>query len=263
MTKQEILDAAKYLYEMERSTRGYATLTTELASGEKLTITPRSLAQIFLCMEVKGFEELTTEEFQEAVRWADAYTGPIDTDAEPLVCAPNSIHLVYADGHHVPFSPKMSKSAAKGVTGIGVIYDGHTFQVALKSLGEWPLVRDVEKCPEESPFYKTECEGLHDWDFIAATKHIQEVGTDIPLPEGWYIPTLAVLEVMCFLKEDINKALKFAGGEPMPDDTHWSCTEGNRNSARNVYFYTGTAYTSYKYYGPVVRAVAAFDFEAR
>ena len=42
MTKQEILDAAKHLYEMERSTRGYATVTTELATGEKLTITPRS-----------------------------------------------------------------------------------------------------------------------------------------------------------------------------------------------------------------------------
>ena len=41
---------------------------------------------------------------------------------------------------------------------------------------------------------------------------------------------------------------------------HWSCTEGNRNLARYVYFNNGIAYYNYKYYGFVVRAVAAFKF---
>ena len=81
----------------------------------------------------------------------------------------------------------------------------------------------------------------------------------MPLPDGWYIPTLAVLEVMCFLKKQINEALEFAGGKAMPDDYHWSSTEYSRNSARFVYFYNGYAYNHNKYSGYVVRAVTAFS----
>lgn len=175
----------------------------------------------------------------------------------------DGIYLVYNDGKCVSFDTELPEEFAHDVKGIGVIYLGIPFLVALKDLGEWPLVCKVGNCPEESPFYKTECEGLHDWDFITATKHIQDIGTDIPLPEGWYIPTLAVLEVMCFWKEEINEAIIFAGGEPMPDEPHWSATEGYRNIARGVGFNDGYAYNSNKYYGNVVRAVAAFTYEPR
>ena len=181
---------------------------------------------------------------------------------ENPVKAENGIYLVYPNGHYVPFKKDMAKALVSDVTGIGVVYDGHAFQVALKDLGEWPLFRNYKDCQEESPFYKTECEGLHDWDFVSTTNHIKEIGTDIPLPEGWYIPTLAVLEVMCFLKKEINEAIKFAGGEPMPDDYHWSSTEGNRYYARYVYFSNGYASSSYKYYSGVVRPVTAFNLEA-
>ena len=175
----------------------------------------------------------------------------------------DGIYLVYNDGKCVSFDTELPEEFAHDVKGVGVIYLGIPFMVALKDLGEWPLVRNVDDCPEESPFYKTECEGLHDWDFITATKHIQDIGTDIPLPEGWYIPTLAVLEVMCFWKEEINEAIIFAGGEPMPDEPHWSVTEYNRYHARYVYFNNGTAYTGIKCYGNVVRPVAAFGYEPR
>ena len=167
----------------------------------------------------------------------------------------DGIYLVYNDGSFLPFTSKEEKD---GIHGIGVVYDGHAFQVALKDLGEWPLFRNYKDCPEESPFYKTECEGLHDWDFVSSTNHIKEIGTDIPLPEGWYIPTLAVLEVMCFLKKEINEAIKFAGGEPMPDDYHWCSTENSRSGARYVYFSNGYAYNNIKYYSNVVRPVTAF-----
>ena len=177
-------------------------------------------------------------------------------------CPKNGIYLVYQNGHSVPFEKGMAKALASDVTGIGVVYDGHAFQVALKDLGEWPLFRNYEDCPEESPFYKTECEGLHDWDFESATEHIKEIGTDIPLPDGWHIPTLAVLEVMCFWKDAINKALVYAGGEEMPDDYHWSSTESGRNDARYVYFGNGYAYGNSKYDSNVVRPVTAFNLEA-
>ncbi|MBR1800642.1 MAG: hypothetical protein IJ767_04005 [Bacteroidaceae bacterium] len=175
----------------------------------------------------------------------------------------DGIYLVYNDGKCVPFGMELTEEFTHDVKGIGVIYLGIPFMVALKDLGEWPLVRNTENCPEESSFYKTEGEGLHDWDFITATKHIQDIGTDIPLPKGWYIPTLAVLEVMCFWKEEINEAIIFAGGEPMPDEPHWSVTEYTRYVARSVYFYNGHAGNNYKYNGGVVRPVAAFTYEPR
>ncbi len=167
----------------------------------------------------------------------------------------DGIYLAYDDGTYSPFTGEESKD---GVHGVGVVYDGHAFQVALEDLGEWRLVKDLDKCPEESPFYKTECEGLHDWDFESATEHIKEIGTDIPLPDGWYIPTLAVLEAMCFLKEKINEAIKFAGGNPMPDDYHWSSTESGRTHARGVGFSNGSANGGNKYGTGVIRPVTAF-----
>lgn len=175
----------------------------------------------------------------------------------------DGIYLVYNDGKSVYFNTELPEKFANDVEGIGVIYFGNPFMVALKDLGKWPLVRNTKDCPEESPFYKTECDGLHDWNFFSATKHIQKVGTDIPLPKGWYIPTLAVLEVMCFWKDEINEAIIFAGGEPMPDETHWSATETNRIYARFMYFYNSNQYYTYKYYSYVVRPVAAFTYEPR
>jgi len=172
----------------------------------------------------------------------------------------DGIYLVYEDGNSVKYEPGMDKSHAEGVTGIGVIYDGHPFQVALEDLGEQPLIKEENNtCPKESPFYKTECEGLHDWDFVSATNHLKECGMDMPLPDGWYIPTLAVLEVMCFLKKQINEALEFAGGKAMPDDYHWSSTENGRSIARNVNFNNGSAGYNNKCNGYVVRAVTAFN----
>lgn len=174
----------------------------------------------------------------------------------------DGVYIIFKTGQYVPFD-KDADYNKEDVTGIGVVYDGHPFQVALEDLGEQPLIKkENNTCPEESPFYKTECEGLHDWDFVSATNHLKECGMDMPLPDGWYIPTLAVLEVMCFLKKQINEALEFAGGKAMPDDYHWSSTELSRPYARYVYFASGGTYGNGKYYSSVVRAVTAFPFKA-
>ena len=213
---------------------------------------------------LKEFRNLDNVEFCRK-----AYKFLMEDEEEPsakennLANVENGIYLIFNNGQYSLFHKGMSKSLAGDVTGIGVIYDGHAFQVALKDLGELPLIEDENNtCPEKSPFYKTECEGLHDWDFVGATNHLKECGMNMPLPDGWYIPTLAVLEVMCFLKKGINEAIKFAGGKPMPDDNHWSSTESNRYSARLVLFSNGFAYSSYKYSSYVVRPVTAFNLEA-
>lgn len=171
----------------------------------------------------------------------------------------NGIYIVYRNGQYFPFQKDMSKSFAIDVTGIGVVYDGHSFQVALQDIGEQTLIREGNNSStNESSFYKTECEGLHDWDFVGATNHLRECGMDMPLQEGWYIPTLAVLEAMCFWKEKINEAIKFAGGKPMPNSYYWSSTETYYLGARGICFNSGLSIYSNKFYRYLVRPVSEF-----
>lgn len=174
----------------------------------------------------------------------------------------DGIYVVYEDGYYELFTSENNKEGHGGIKYIGVSYDGHAWCVSLKNLGEWPLVTDAEKCPEESDFYCTECEGLIDWEFMERTKHIQEIGTDIPLEDGEYLPSLPMLVVMCAMKKIINEAIEYAGGEPMHDDYHWSSTENIRSNARYVSFSNGSALNYYKCTSLVVRAVAAFPIRA-
>jgi hypothetical protein len=174
----------------------------------------------------------------------------------------DGIYVVYEDGYYELFTSENDKEGHGGIKYIGVSYDGHAWCVSLENLGEWPLVTDAEKCPEESSFYCTECEGLIDWEFMERTKHIQEIGTDIPLEDGEYLPSLPMLVVMCAKKKIINEAIEYAGGEPMPDDYHWSCTEYYSTYARLVYFIGGIATYGSKYGSLAVRAVAAFPLRA-
>lgn len=174
----------------------------------------------------------------------------------------DGIYVVYEDGYYELFTSENDKEGHGGIKYIGVSYDGHAWCVSLKNLGEWPLVTDAEKCPEESSFYCTECEGLIDWEYMERTKHIQEIGTDIPLEDGEYLPSLPMLVVMCAMKKIINEAIEYAGGEPMPDYYHWSCTEANRISARGVNFINGGANGNSEYGSGTVRAVAAFPIRA-
>ena len=67
------------------------------------------------------------------------------------------------------------------------------------------------------------------------------------------------LLMFCF-KDEINAMLKNIGGDELTEeDAYWSSTEYYRNSARTVNFNNGNATYSNKYYGYVVRPVAAFN----
>ncbi len=186
-------------------------------------------------------------------------------ELKSFVNTENGIYLIFSNGQYSLYYEGMSKSLAGDVTCIGVVYDGHAFKVALEGLGNLPLIEDANNtCPPRSPFYKTECEGLHDWDFVGATNHLKECGMNMLLPRGWYIPTLAVLEVMCFLKREIDAAIKFAGGKPLSEDYryHWSSTELDCDYARDMDFENGFAKFNPRNNSLAVRPVAAFNLEA-
>ena len=151
---------------------------------------------------------------------------------------------------------------AENVKYFGIVHDGHSFAGALKDLGEYALVKDVDKCPSEHPLYRRrECDALLDWDCVERTKHIQEIGTDIPLADGEFIPSLPMLVLMCYYADKgLNDLLKFVGGETFDmENYYWSVTENGSYFAWYVYFNNGIVGYNGKFYSNVVRPVAAFN----
>ncbi len=57
-----------------------------------------------------------------------------------------------------------------------------------------------------------------------------------------------------------RKPFSYEVAESQIGSYHWSSTEYYRCTARYVYFGNGFAYNYYKYFGYVVRPVAAFTF---
>lgn len=173
----------------------------------------------------------------------------------------NGVYVAYESGDVRKYEAGLPK---EGIKQVGIIVNGHAFGVTGKDKGEFCLVNDIGKCPENHPLYRPrECDALMDWDCIERTKHIQEVGTDIPLEEGEYIPSLPMLVAMChYADKGLNDALVLAGGEPLDmDEEYWSSTEGSRYLARLVNFSNGHASGYSKCNGIVVRAVTAFPIK--
>ena len=179
-------------------------------------------------------------------------------EAELVEKFPDGVYVIYDDGLVSKFDESCEK---EGIKAVGIVQYGHAFTVGLKDKGTFPLVRDYEKCPKEHPFYRERlCDALMDWECIERTKHIQEVGTDIPLEDGEYIPSLPMLVAMChYADKGLNEALKLAGGEPFDmDEYYWSSTEYSRYFARVVGFGSGYTYYNGKCVGGVIRPVSAF-----
>lgn len=173
----------------------------------------------------------------------------------------DGIYLVYDTGVAQLFTKGLTKSYAEYVKYIGVVHEGHAFCVSLKSLGSYKLVKECTGSPSVHPLYiEKEVEALFDWECVERTKHIQEVGTDIPLKDGEYIPSLPMLVVMCHLKNKINEALEFVGGDILEDKNYWSDTECSATGAWNVYFSNGSVLNERKNNTYAIRSVAAFNF---
>ena len=170
----------------------------------------------------------------------------------------DKVMLVYADEHAEEFTGSNPK---KNIAKIGVIFQGHRFAIALRDLPkQYSLVSDSDKCEAESPLYKGEIDSIFDWDVESHTKHIVEVGTDIPLNEGEFIPTAAMLAAMYRMREKLNEALVFAGGDPFKtDDYYWSCSENSQHGSWMLYFGSGDLGNDYKYDSYCVRPCTAFN----
>ena len=177
---------------------------------------------------------------------------------KPVVETKDGVYLIYDNGSYAPFTGDNPKENIKSV---GVVFQGHSFAVALNDLPkQYALVRDTDKCERESPLYKGDIDSIFDWDAEVHTKHIVEVGTDIPLKDGEFIPTSAMLVAMYRLRGDLNKALVYAGGEALEtDEYYWSSSEFSANNSWLLYFSYGNLNSLNKCYSNYVRPCAAFE----
>lgn len=144
--------------------------------------------------------------------------------------------------------------------GVRIWHDGHTFKV-LKNWdrGVCPLLSEDgrKESAQNKERLQSEVEALLDWDFVGATKCIQSLGTDIPLGEGEYLPTIPVFLAMYKYKGELNAALKSMGAEEI--DFEEDCWFVQRYDASSAWFFSGingTLYTSYVHYALRARALA-------
>jgi len=121
--------------------------------------------------------------------------------------------------------PAVSAIPADGVYpeegGVRIWKNGHTFLVPKEwDKEEWPLLNEAgyERSKRSKERLMSEADALLDWDFVAATKHIQNLGTDIPLKEGEYMLTAPVWLAMYEHRDALNKALRAMGAKEIDFD---------------------------------------------
>lgn len=128
--------------------------------------------------------------------------------------------------------------------GVRIWHDGHTFLVPKDwNKGEWPLLnkKGRENSKQNKERLMNEMDALLDWDFVAATKHIQHLGTDIPLKDEEYLMTAPVWLAMYKHRIELNKALNNIGAMEIDfDKTQWLAQRSYINRAWFFYGISGS-----------------------
>ena len=141
--------------------------------------------------------------------------------------------------------------------GVRIWHDGHTFKV-LKNWdrGVCTLLSEGgrKKSAQNEERLQSEVGALLDWDFVGATKHIQSLGTDIPLGEGEYLPTAPVFLAMYKYKGNLNAALKSMGAAEI--DFEEDCWFAQRYGVGHAWLFGGT-------YGYLGNSSVSSAFRAR
>ena len=169
----------------------------------------------------------------------------------------NGVYILYLDGRVRMWMQGLDVSDAVGVV---VSHNGHTFRLGASDITDTALIPDEDKCEKDHPRYMTEVQALNDWDYVAGTSRIMELGSKIELDEGYYIPTLEQLHAVGLYIDDINAALAAVGHEPLNKNSwYWSSSEYSATNAWTLNLYNGTLYNGSKAsQGGRVRAVTAF-----
>jgi hypothetical protein len=133
----------------------------------------------------------------------------------------NGVYILLDDDTLVPFASDMPGPDEQPAQMVVIYHDGHSFGIPFDGdLGESKLL-NRDDIPKDDHCL-SDFEALLNWDFVGETKHIQELGTPIKLPEGYYLPTSAVWLAILANQEEINNALEKFGGKPIDfSDDYW------------------------------------------
>ena len=168
----------------------------------------------------------------------------------------DGVYICYNDGHNELYDGNNPKD---DVRGIGLVVGSHSLCVSLEDIDDTILTNRDGK----SDYGKY----ISDWDLARMdydgaenTKHIQEIGTDIKLADGEYIPSLGELYLIYLHKYKINKALSYVCGKQIADEWYWSSTESSAGSAWYLFLSSGYQGSNSKTSGQYrVRPVSAFQ----
>lgn len=168
----------------------------------------------------------------------------------------DGIYLIYHNGEVKPYAKGCSK---ENVRYIGVVHNGHSFALALNDITDVALLPDGKKAGKRKRLDR-ECDAIYDFGSAKNTEALIEDNPALRdvLNEGEAIPALGVLNIIAHLRDEINEALAYIGGQELKDTWYWSSTESSLYYAWDVYFSNGGTGSSSKYGAGAVRAVAAF-----
>lgn len=168
----------------------------------------------------------------------------------------DGIYLIYHNGKVEPYSQGCSN---ENVRYIGVVHEGHSFALSLNDITDVALLPDGKKAGKRKRFDR-ECDAIYDFDSAKNTEALSEDNPALRdvLNEGEAIPALGVLNIIAHLRDEINEALAYIGGQELKDTWYWSSTESSQHSAWIVNFSYGGTGNGNEYGAYAVRAVAAF-----
>ena len=147
----------------------------------------------------------------------------------------DGVYICYNDGHNELYDGNNPKD---DVRGIGLVVGSHSLCVSLEDIDDTTLTN--HDCESGYGKYVSDWDlARMDYDGAENTKHIQEIGTDIKLADGEYIPSLGELYLIYLYKYKINDALSYVYGKQIANNRYWSSTEYSAQSAWNLNFIDG------------------------
>ena len=169
----------------------------------------------------------------------------------------DGVYICYNDGHNELYVYD-GNNPKDDVRGIGLVVGSHSLCVSLGDIDDTTLTNRDGKSDYDKYVGDWDLARM-DYDGAENTEHIQEIGTDIKLADGEYIPSLGELYLIYLHKYKINKALSYVYGKQIADEWYWSSTELSANFAWGLILSNGNqnlnSKTSTQYR---VRPVSAF-----
>ena len=147
----------------------------------------------------------------------------------------DGVYIIYKDGSYELFNGENKKD---DVSKIGLVMGEKKIAIGLKDKGVYSLTNDNDD-EECGKYYDNSIDAISDWDGEKNTEHIKSIGTDIPLDDGEFIPSVCQIGFINLFLKSVNEALKYVGGEKL-EGYYWTSTEYSPEHAWHLYLSDGT-----------------------